>query len=132
MDSEAENPRSIFSADNVQAASMIVRMGADKVGDHLPRLIQAIQREAAGCCGFRSYARQYHQRPPALPRPATSRYSPGKSARFFEVHQAEGGYRRRHHIEMTGQNITAVRRRFAIDHEDGLSDRATTPTATTG
>ncbi|MBN0509927.1 3-deoxy-7-phosphoheptulonate synthase, partial [Pseudomonas aeruginosa] len=25
--------------------NLIVRMGADKVGDHLPRLIQAIQRE---------------------------------------------------------------------------------------
>ncbi len=31
--------------------TLICRFGADKIGDHLPKLIRAVQREVATCCG---------------------------------------------------------------------------------
>ena len=97
-------------------------MGANKVGDHLPALIRAVQREGkqvlwssdpmhgntikAGSYktrAFESILREVRQ--------------------FFAVHQAEGSHAGGIHIEMTGQNVTECIGGARPITEDGLSDR---------
>jgi 3-deoxy-7-phosphoheptulonate synthase len=86
--------------------TLIARFGADKVGEKLPRLIRAVQKEGAevvwscdpmhgntikSATGFktRSFDRVVKE---------------VKS--FFEVHRAEGSHPGGVHLEMTGQNVT--------------------------
>ncbi len=103
--------------------NLIVRMGADKVGDHLPRLIQAIQREGRQVLWSSDPMHGNTIK-------ASSGYKTRDFARvlaevrqFFEVHQAEGSYAGGIHIEMTGQNVTECIGGSRPITEDGLSDR---------
>ncbi|MFO5963501.1 3-deoxy-7-phosphoheptulonate synthase, partial [Pseudomonas aeruginosa] len=103
--------------------NLIVRMGADKVGDHLPRLIQAIQREGRQVLWSSDPMHGNTIK-------ASSGYKTRDFAcvlaevrQFFEVHQAEGSYAGGIHIEMTGQNVTECIGGSRPITEDGLSDR---------
>lgn len=103
--------------------NLIVRMGADKVGDHLPRLIRAIQREGRQVLWSSDPMHGNTIK-------ASSGYKTRDFARvlaevrqFFEVHQAEGSYAGGIHIEMTGQNVTECIGGSRPITEDGLSDR---------
>ncbi|MFO5896415.1 3-deoxy-7-phosphoheptulonate synthase, partial [Pseudomonas aeruginosa] len=103
--------------------NLIVRMGADKVGGHLPRLIQAIQREGRQVLWSSDPMHGNTIK-------ASSGYKTRDFARvlaevrqFFEVHQAEGSYAGGIHIEMTGQNVTECIGGSRPITEDGLSDR---------
>jgi 3-deoxy-7-phosphoheptulonate synthase len=86
--------------------TLIARFGADKVGEKLPRLIRAVQKEGANvvwscdpmhgntiksATGFktRSFDRVVKE-----------------VKNFFEVHRAEGSHPGGIHLEMTGQNVT--------------------------
>ncbi|MCP1606660.1 class II 3-deoxy-7-phosphoheptulonate synthase [Pseudomonas citronellolis] len=103
--------------------NLIVRMGADKVGDGLPRLIRTVQREGRqvlwSCDPMHGNTIK-----------ASSGYKTRDFARilaevrqFFEVHKAEGSHAGGIHIEMTGQNVTECIGGARPITEAGLSDR---------
>jgi 3-deoxy-7-phosphoheptulonate synthase len=86
--------------------TLIARFGADQVGEKLPRLIRAVEREGArvvwSCDPMHGN---------------TIKSAIGKKTRpferivkeleaFFAIHRAEGSYAGGVHLEMTGQNVT--------------------------
>ncbi len=85
--------------------TLIARFGADKVGDHLPALIRAVEREGrkvVWSCdpmhGNTVSAGGYKTRPfDKVMQEIRS---------FFDVHRAEGTYAGGIHLEMTGNNVT--------------------------
>jgi 3-deoxy-7-phosphoheptulonate synthase len=103
--------------------TLINRFGSDKIGDHLPQLIRAVQREGrlvvwscdpmhgntiASNSGYKT-------------RPFDRILSEVKS--FFTIHAAEGTHAGGVHLEMTGQDVTeCIGGARAITYED-LSDR---------
>ncbi|MGH6760188.1 MAG: class II 3-deoxy-7-phosphoheptulonate synthase [Phyllobacterium sp.] len=102
--------------------TLIARFGHEKVGDHLPKLIRAVEREGrkvVWSCdpmhGNTITANGYKTRPfdRILKEVET----------FFAVHSSEGTHAGGIHIEMTGKNVTeCTGGARAISAED-LSDR---------
>jgi 3-deoxy-7-phosphoheptulonate synthase len=86
--------------------TLIGRFGSDKVGEHLPALIRAVQREGKivvwSCDPMHgntiTAANGYKTRP-------FDRIL-AEVKDFFAVHQAEGSYAGGVHLEMTGQDVT--------------------------
>jgi 3-deoxy-7-phosphoheptulonate synthase len=86
--------------------TLIARFGADRVGEHLPRLIRTVQREGANvvwsCDPMHGNtiksATGFKTRP--FDRIAKEIRS------FFEVHRAEGSHAGGIHLEMTGRSVT--------------------------
>ena len=85
--------------------TLIARFGADKVGDHLPKLVRAVKKEGRSVVwssdpmhGNTITAAGYKTRPfdRILKEVQT----------FFDVHHAEGTHPGGIHIEMTGKNVT--------------------------
>ena len=92
--------------DEAGRLTLICRFGADKVGDHLPGLIRAVEREGRtvvwSCDPMHGNTIK-----------ASSGYKTRPFDRimseirnFFLVHQAEGSYAGGVHLEMTGKNVT--------------------------
>mgnify|MGYP001002953623 FL=1 len=85
--------------------TLIARFGADKVGEHLPRLVQAVKREGRNVVwscdpmhGNTVTAAGYKTRPfDRILREVQG---------FFDIHRAEGTHPGGIHIEMTGKNVT--------------------------
>ncbi|MEW5833086.1 MAG: class II 3-deoxy-7-phosphoheptulonate synthase [Campylobacterota bacterium] len=85
--------------------NIIVRMGADKVAEGMPKLIRAIEREGkqvVWSCdpmhGNTITSNGYKTRPvDSVLR---------EMKQFFQVHKAEGTYAGGVHLEMTGKNVT--------------------------
>ena len=103
--------------------NLIVRMGANKVGEHLPRLIQAVESE-----GWRVLWSSDPMHGNTIK--ASSGYKTRDFAQvlsevrdFFQVHKAEGTHAGGIHIEMTGQNVTECIGGARPITEAGLSDR---------
>lgn len=102
--------------------TLIARFGAEKVAEHLPRLVQAVEREGrkvVWSCdpmhGNTITANRYKTRP--FDRILSEVQS------FFDIHQAEGSHAGGIHVEMTGKNVTeCTGGARAITAED-LSDR---------
>ena len=85
--------------------NIIVRMGADKVAEGMPKLIRAIEREGKKVLwscdpmhGNTITSNGYKTRP------VDSVLREMKE--FFQVHKAEGTYAGGVHLEMTGKNVT--------------------------
>ena len=85
--------------------TLIARFGFDKVGEHLPKLIRAVEREGrkvVWSCdpmhGNTVTAAGYKTRP-------FERILREVQA-FFDVHRAEGTHPGGIHVEMTGKNVT--------------------------
>jgi 3-deoxy-7-phosphoheptulonate synthase len=85
--------------------TLICRFGSEKVGDHLPGLIRAVEKEGrtvVWSCdpmhGNTISASGYKTRP--FERIMSEIRS------FFSIHQAEGTYAGGVHLEMTGKNVT--------------------------
>ena len=102
--------------------TLIARFGHDKVEDHLPRLIRAVEREGkkvVWSCdpmhGNTITANRYKTRP--------FERILSEVERFFEVHRAEGTYPGGIHVEMTGKNVTECTGGARAVSEDELSDR---------
>jgi 3-deoxy-7-phosphoheptulonate synthase len=102
--------------------TLICRFGADKVIDHLPGLIRAVQREGrkvVWSCdpmhGNTVSVQGYKTRP--FDRILKEVQS------FFAVHRAEGTHAGGIHIEMTGKNVTECTGGARAITPDGLSDR---------
>ena len=103
--------------------NLIVRMGAEKVGEHLPRLIRTIERE--GRKVLWSSDPMHGNTIKASSGYKTRDFAAilGEVKQFFEVHRAEGTYAGGIHIEMTGQNVTECIGGARPITEDTLSDR---------
>ncbi len=102
--------------------TLIARFGADKVGDHLPRLVRSVEKEGrkvAWSCdpmhGNTITAAGYKTRPfDRILREVQS---------FFEVHRAEGTHPGGIHIEMTGNNVTECTGGARAIRDEDLQDR---------
>jgi len=102
--------------------TLIARFGHDKVEEHLPRLIRAVEREGkkvVWSCdpmhGNTITANGYKTRP--FERVLSEVES------FFEVHRAEGTYPGGIHVEMTGKNVTECTGGARAVSADELQDR---------
>ena len=92
--------------DEAGRLTLICRFGADKVADHLPGLIRAVEREGRtvvwSCDPMHGNTIKastgYKTRP--------FERIMGEIRSFFQVHQAEGTYAGGVHLEMTGKNVT--------------------------
>ncbi len=103
--------------------NIIVRMGADKVGDGMPKLIRAIEREGMkvvwSCDPMHGNTIKSSNN--FKTRPVDSVLAEMKQ--FFQVHKAEGTFGGGVHLEMTGQNVTeCIGGSFVVTEED-LSSR---------
>src|SRR5512133_860639 len=85
--------------------TLIVRLGADKVGDQLPAMIRAVQREGKvvvwSCDPM--HGNTVSSETGYKTRPFDRILSEVKT--FFAVHRAEGTHGGGVHLEMTGQNV---------------------------
>ena len=102
--------------------TLIARFGADKVGDHLPKLLRAVKKEGrkvVWSCdpmhGNTITAAGYKTRP--FDRILKEVQS------FFEVHRAEGTHPGGIHVEMTGKNVTECTGGARAIRDEELQDR---------
>lgn len=113
-----------LNPDNIPGRlTLIARMGADKITEHLPELVRAVKAEGRSVVWSSD---PMHGN--------TIKASSGYKTRsvdailrevkgFFEVHRAEGTHAGGVHFEMTGQNVTeCIGGAFQIT-EAGLADR---------
>jgi 3-deoxy-7-phosphoheptulonate synthase len=103
--------------------TLICRYGADKVGEHLPALIRAIEREGKvvvwSCDPMHGNT---------ITTPSGHKTRPferilGEVEAFFDVHRAEGTHPGGIHVEMTGNNVTECTGGAHAISADELSDR---------
>jgi 3-deoxy-7-phosphoheptulonate synthase len=103
--------------------TLICRMGADQVGEHLPPLIRAVKREGRQVVWSSdpmhgntiTSASGYKTRPfEAILK---------EVKHFFEVHAAEGTYAGGVHLEMTGTNVTECTGGARAISDADLNDR---------
>ena len=102
--------------------TLICRFGADRVGEHLPALVRAIEREGRQVIwscdpmhGNTITANGYKTRP-------FDRVLKEVEA-FFDVHRAESSHAGGIHIEMTGKNVTECTGGARAVSAEDLSDR---------
>ncbi|WP_373070144.1 class II 3-deoxy-7-phosphoheptulonate synthase [Sulfurimonas sp.] len=103
--------------------NIIVRMGADKVGDHMPQLIRAVEREGLNVVWSCDpmHGNTIKSSNNYKTRPVDSILTEMKQ--FFQVHKAEGTVAGGVHLEMTGKHVTeCIGGSFTITEED-LSSR---------
>src|SRR6201988_4482581 len=106
--------------------TLITRFGSEKVGEHLPGMVRAIQREVRivvwSCDPM--HGNTITSNTGYKTRPFDRILSEVKT--FFRVHAAEGTHSGGSHLEMTGQDVTeCIGGARAITYED-LSDRSHT------
>ncbi len=102
--------------------TLIARFGHEKVGDHLPGLIRAIEKEGkkvVWSCdpmhGNTISAGGYKTRP--------FDYVLSEVQNFFAIHKAEGTYAGGVHFEMTGNDVTECTGGAHAVTEEDLADR---------
>ena len=103
--------------------NVIVRMGAGKVGDGMPALIKAVEREGLkvvwSCDPMHGNTIKSSNN--YKTRPVNAILTEMKE--FFQVHKAEGTHAGGVHMEMTGKNVTeCIGGSFTVTEED-LSSR---------
>ena len=103
--------------------TLICRFGAGKVGDHLPKLIQAVEREGKkvvwSCDPM--HGNTIKSSSGYKTRPFDQILSEVRE--FFAIHQAEGTYAGGVHFEMTGKDVTECTGGAAAVSDDDLSSR---------
>ena len=103
--------------------NVIVRMGADKVGDHLPALIRAVEKagqKVVWSCDP-MHGNTIKSSTNYKTRPVDNILAEMKQ--FFQVHKAEGTHAGGVHLEMTGKDVTeCTGGSFMVTDED-LSSR---------
>ncbi|PLU12530.1 3-deoxy-7-phosphoheptulonate synthase class II [Sinorhizobium medicae] len=95
--------------------TLICRFGHDKVAEHLPRLIRAVEREGNPMHGNTITLNNYKTRP--FERILSEVES------FFQIHRAEGSHPGGIHIEMTGNDVTECTGGARALSGDDLADR---------
>jgi 3-deoxy-7-phosphoheptulonate synthase len=103
--------------------TLIARMGADKVEEHLPALVRAVEREGRrvvwSCDPM--HGNTIKSGNGYKTRPFDRVLAEVKS--FFAVHRAEGSYAGGVHFEMTGQDVTECIGGAQAISEERLGDR---------
>ena len=103
--------------------TLIARFGADKVGDHLPRLIKAVQEEGANvvwsCDAMHGNTIKSDSGYKTRPFDAVLR----EVQNFFAVHNAEGTVPGGVHFEMTGADVTECTGGVRAVKDEDLSAR---------
>ncbi len=103
--------------------TLIARFGAGAVGDHLPRLIKAVQEEGAKvvwtCDAMHGNTIKSSTGYKTRPFDSVLR----EVREFFAVHGAEGTIPGGVHFEMTGQDVTECTGGVRAVSEEDLSDR---------
>ncbi|MEP1522810.1 MULTISPECIES: 3-deoxy-7-phosphoheptulonate synthase class II [Ascidiaceihabitans] len=103
--------------------TLIARFGAGAVGDHLPRLIQAVKEEGANvlwtCDAMHGNTIKSSTGYKTRPFDSVLR----EVREFFGVHQSEGTVPGGVHFEMTGQDVTECTGGVRAVSEEDLSDR---------
>jgi len=103
--------------------TLIARFGAGKVGDHLPRLIRAVEEEGAkvvwSCDPMHGNT---------IKSPSGYKTRPFESVlrevrEFFDIHRAEGTIPAGVHFEMTGRDVTECTGGMRAVTDDELSMR---------
>ncbi|MDA7428872.1 3-deoxy-7-phosphoheptulonate synthase class II [Primorskyibacter aestuariivivens] len=103
--------------------TLIARFGAGSVGEHLPRLIKAVQEEGANvvwCCDP-MHGNTIKSASGYKTRPFDSVLREVRE--FFGVHKAEGTIPGGVHFEMTGQDVTECTGGVRAVTDEDLSDR---------
>ena len=103
--------------------TVIVRMGADKVGEHLPPLVRAIEREGRSVVW--SCDPMHGNTVKSANGYKTRIFDQilSEVQQFFDVHIAEGTYAGGVHFEMTGQDVTECLGGAQDITERSLADR---------
>lgn len=103
--------------------TLIARFGAGKVGDHLPRLVRAVQEEGANvvwsCDPMHGNTIKAASGYKTRPFESVLR----EVREFFAVHNAEGSIPAGVHFEMTGQDVTECTGGLRAVTDEDLSDR---------
>jgi 3-deoxy-7-phosphoheptulonate synthase len=103
--------------------NIIVRMGADKVAEGMPKLIRAVEREGLkvvwSCDPMHGNTIKSSNNFKTRPVDAVLK----EMTQFFQVHKSEGTFGGGVHLEMTGKNVTeCIGGSFVVTEED-LSSR---------
>ena len=103
--------------------TLIARFGAGSVGDHLPRLIKAVQEEGANvvwsCDPMHGNTIKSESGYKTRPFDSVLR----EVREFFDIHTAEGTYPGGVHFEMTGQDVTECTGGVRAVSDNDLSSR---------
>jgi 3-deoxy-7-phosphoheptulonate synthase len=103
--------------------TLIARFGAGKVGDHLPRLISAVQEEGAkvlwSCDAMHGNTIKAASGYKTRPFESVLR----EVREFFAIHKAEGTIPGGVHFEMTGKDVTECTGGLRDVTDENLSDR---------
>ena len=103
--------------------TLIARFGAGSVGDHLPRLVKAVQEEGANvlwtCDAMHGNTIKSESGYKTRPFESVLR----EVREFFGIHQAEGTIPGGVHFEMTGQDVTECTGGVRAVSDEDLSDR---------
>jgi len=102
--------------------TLICRFGADKVGDHLPGLIRAVEREGRNVVWS---CDPMHGNTISLAGYKTRPFDRimGEVRSFFQIHEAEGSYAGGIHLEMTGKDVTECTGGAKAVTAESLADR---------
>jgi 3-deoxy-7-phosphoheptulonate synthase len=103
--------------------TLISRFGADKIEQHLPALVRAVQREERSVIWSCDpmHGNTIKSATGYKTRPFERILSEVRS--FFAIHRAEGSYAGGIHAEMTGRNVTECTGGAIAITEDALADR---------
>ena len=103
--------------------TLIARFGAGRVGDHLPRLIKAVQAEGAqvlwSCDPMHGNTIKAASGYKTRPFDSVLR----EVREFFDIHKAEGTIPGGVHFEMTGKDVTECTGGLRAVTDEDLSDR---------
>ncbi|MEL7214892.1 MAG: 3-deoxy-7-phosphoheptulonate synthase class II [Pseudomonadota bacterium] len=103
--------------------TLINRFGADKVGDHMPALIRAVEREGRtvvwSCDPMHGNTIKSESGYKTRPFNSVLR----EVQQFFEIHHAEGTYPGGVHFEMTGKDVTECTGGVRAVTDEDLSSR---------
>ncbi|MFD2649067.1 class II 3-deoxy-7-phosphoheptulonate synthase [Devosia albogilva] len=112
--------------DEAGRITLISRFGSDKIHDHLPRLIETVQRAGRTVvwCSDPMHGNTIKASTGFKTRPFERVLSEVKS--FFDIHREMGTYAGGVHIEMTGDDVTECVGGLSAVTEATLSDRYNT------
>lgn len=104
--------------------TLIIRMGANKIEEHLPRLIQTVKREGRNVLWSTDPMHGNTIKTDTGYKTREFEAILDEVKKFFAIHKNEGTYAGGIHLEMTGQNVTECTGSVSCEiTNDSLSDR---------